>query len=628
VRTLNHTLRESSPALLRTLARVWDVDTDNLFEHSDVIDALTSVMLNPDNALRMWDTLDDKQRSALQLLNSAKPSKGKMAQRQFEMLAGGSIRKMGEAQIERERPDKKPSNTAEALYYRGLIAQGHEQTPTGPRPVIYIPDDLMSILPMHKTQYDTLDEVEDDFPDEDEDEEELPVPKAAGAAKAPDAPKAPTASKAARAPKPPPQPEEEEEDESGVRPLDDVSNARNADTSIVDDLTTVLAYLQLQSPRLDIDERIAQFPLYRLAQNDVDLLQSHLLTRGTERLTFLVGLALSANLLEEKNGQAITQRAEARRWLEAPRAEQVRVLVNAWLNTPLYRDLWHVPGLDPEPGGTLSSYDAAAVRKAVMGFIADLIPPQNWWSIDSFVETVKEADPDFQRPDGNYDTWYIRNQAGDYLEGFESWDAVEGALLEFYLFGPMHWLGLVDVADDAARLTAYGRAALNIGPWPNPPEPHDKVTVRDDGTLLVSRKVSRIDRFQVARFTSWVSAGDPYTYKLDARGVSRGATQGINTTHIAAFVSKQLNDAPLPPTLARLLDSWTAGPKTSVSLEKLLVLRTTSPEVMERIWAAPALRRYLGARLGEMAVIVRADSWEALRDALGEQGIEVETSGT
>ena len=43
----------------------------------------------------------------------------------------------------------------------------------------------------------------------------------------------------------------------------------------------------------------------------------------------------------------------------------------------------------------------------------------------------------------------------------------EGALLEFYLFGPMHWLGLVDVADDAARLTAYGRAALKLGPWPS-----------------------------------------------------------------------------------------------------------------------------------------------------------------
>ena len=39
-------------------------------------------------------------------------------------------------------------------------------------------------------------------------------------------------------------------------------------------------------------------------------------------------------------------------------------------------------------------------------------------------------------------SWYIRNDAGEYLSGFESWDAVEGSLIEFYIAGPMHWLGL------------------------------------------------------------------------------------------------------------------------------------------------------------------------------------------
>src|SRR5579859_5992190 len=38
---------------------------------------------------------------------------------------------------------------------------------------------------------------------------------------------------------------------------------------------------------------------------------------------------------------------------------------------------------------------------------------------------VKEEEPDFQRPAGNYDSWYIRDaQSGEYLRGFESWDRV------------------------------------------------------------------------------------------------------------------------------------------------------------------------------------------------------------
>ena len=45
---------------------------------------------------------------------------------------------------------------------------------------------------------------------------------------------------------------------------------------------------------------------------------------------------------------------------------------------------------------------------------------------------------------------------------------------------------------------------------------------------------------------------------------------------------------------------------------------------MDFITDTPSLRRYLGARLGPMAVIVRADEWEALREGLGEHGIEVD----
>jgi hypothetical protein len=283
-----------------------------------------------------------------------------------------------------------------------------------------------------------------------------------------------------------------------------------------------------------------------------------------------------------------------------------------------------VPGLHPEPGGELDDYDPSAAREGVLELMGGLIPRQEWWALEAFIQAVKTTDPDFQRPDGNYETWYIRNDDGDYLNGFESWEAVEGALLEYYVTGPMHWLGLFDRADDAARLTAYGRAFLGQAPWPTPTDPEDKIILKDDGTLLISRKIPRVDRFQAARFTSWVTAGDPYTYRLDAAGIERAAEQGINTGHIASFLGRAQGDAPLPPTVTRLLENWRSGPTAAVTVEHLLVLRTTAPETLDRIMDAPALRRYLGARLGPMAVIVRAGQWDALRAALGEQGIQVE----
>ena len=40
----------------------------------------------------------------------------------------------------------------------------------------------------------------------------------------------------------------------------------------------------------------------------------------------------------------------------------------------------------------------------------------------------------------------------------------------------------------------------------------------------------------------------------------------------------------------------------------------------------PAFRRYLGARLGPTACVVREDQWEALRASLGENAIDVDIS--
>jgi hypothetical protein len=566
MKNINHTLQEDTdPAILPVLAKFWKVNIIGM-ERTASITAISQVMLDPEQVERVWDSLTDDQRGAMQMLIG---SAGKMPMAKFGRLFG-EARQMGAAQIERENPLQNPQNVAEALYYRGLIAQTFENADTGARVVVYVPEDLLYVLPVRRTSYSNLPEEEEVF---------------------------------------------ESEEASTVEPVGEVTGIRQADTSLVDDMTTLLAYLQLHTPLLEGDVP---------ADQDMEFVKQHLLKPDDERLLFLFGIGLGADLIEVQAGKAYPKRAEARRWLSSSRAVQVQALVEGWRSSGVYRDLWHVPGLHPEPGGELDEYDPAVARGNVLELMSGLVPKQDWWSLDAFIETVKETDADFQRPGGDYDSWYIRNEDGDFLTGFESWDAVEGALLEYYLSAPMHWLGLVDLADEAARLTAYGRAFLGQTAWPAPPEPDDKISVRDDGTLLVSRKIPRVDRFQVARFTTWVSAGDPYTYKLDAAGIEQAAAQGINTGHIASFISRALGDAPVPVGITRLLDNWRTGPSAAVSLEHLVVLRTTAPETLDKIWETPALRRYLGARLGPMAVIVRAGQQDALRAALGEQGIQVE----
>ncbi len=561
---LRATLQDSDSALLPVLAQCWRVDTDYL-DRREMLDALREAMLDSERIERVWQSLDDGQRGAMQTLLGAG---GKMTAPMFERLFG-EIRKLGAAQIERDKPLENPASIAEALYYRGLIFESFEKAESGMHRVVYVPTDLAAKLPTHQTAYSDLggDDAEDG--------------------------------------------------ELTIEALEEVENVRQADTSIVDDMTTLLAYLQLHG--VDIGEGV-------LSDDDCEAVTAHLLVDDAERLTFLLGMGISADLITVQDGVAHPKRAEVRSWLSGKRSEQVKWMAEAWRENTIYRDLWHVPGLYPEPANWL--YNPAMGRSAILTFMDEFVPKKEWWSLDIFIFTMKEEDPDFQRPDGNYDNWYIRNEAGDYLNGFESWDAVEGALLEFYLMGPMHWLGLVDLADEAVRLTAYGRAFLSGGQWPTSSEPEEKVIVTHDGTMLASRKVSRLDRFQLARFTTWGAPGTlegaKYSYKLDAEGIRQAAGQGINTGHITAFVKRMLGDEPMPPMLVKLLETWQKGATSTVTFERLMVLRTTAPETMDRIFDDPPFRRYLGARLGPMACVVRVDEWEALRDALGENGIEVE----
>ncbi len=565
MKNLLATLHDCDPGMLPALADVWSVDSKSLSK-DELIRQLQRAMLNPPQAEAAWDKLDEPARTALQLLVSSAQSRMKVGQ--FERFYG-EIRKLGRAQIKREQPHMQGQSLAEMLYYRGFIGEGFDKVDDHLIGFIYVPSDLIEALPLHKTSFGEL--AADYAPAGDE------LPR--------------------------------------IGLVDDVDEVIPADTSIVDDMTTLLAMLQAE-PRKVEDERFIA-----VASESI---KPQLLRPSETRLAFMLGVGLSAELIAREDNKAQPKRGEARAWLQASRAAQIQTLARAWLKSRSYRDMWHIPGLYPDDSGW--SYDAATARNAVMELLGDLLPEQGWVSINDLIEIIKEFEPDFQRPDGDYDRWYIRNDAGEYLSGFESWDAVEGSLIEFYIVGPMHWLGLVDIGEDVLRLTAYGRAFLGLSEWPQLQEVTTRINVRNDGQLLASRRVNRFERFQLARFARCAGAADPYAYTLDAPGIQRAAAQGITTQHIHAFLTRQLEGKPIPLPIVKLLRNWQDGAKTTVSFEALTVLRTTAEGTLEKIFAIPALRRYLGARLGPMACVVREGQWQTLRTRLGEHGIEADIS--
>ncbi|GAB5493923.1 MAG: hypothetical protein Phog2KO_41380 [Phototrophicaceae bacterium] len=567
---INTMLREHDEGILPTLASVWGVTVTNMTAEQQ-IRALNDALQVPENAEKVWAKLGDDERQALQtLIGSQLQMSGNMFKRFY-----GDIRKMGKGQVEREAPHKNPQSIAEGLFYKGMIGEQFKQGKKGLEPTIFVPEELAEILPLHKTAYEGI-------------ENEIP-------------------------------PQAKSTVIDTLMPVEEeyIEDIQPANTSIVDDMCTLLAFLRNYSAGVLEDDFLPA---------DIERLMPYLLDKSPERLTFMLGIGASADLITTQEGRAYPKRSSLQKWLNSTRSEQLKTLLDAWHSSTIYRDMWHVRGLHVDYDAGFP-YDPLLGRDAMIEFLKRVAPASEWFAVDELIDAIKAIDSDFQRPNGDYESWYIRNDAGEYLHGYESWDAIEGALIDFYIKGPMHWLGLTDISEDVARFTAYGRAYIGLSDFPYPPDSNELITIGDDGVLVVSRRVSRVDRFQVARFSTWGTPDDSeYYYRLDAEGIEMAGKQSITTGHILTFLKKHADGKALPERVNQLLENWQGGGGnlSEVSFERLLVLRTTSPEVLDRIYNEPTLRRYLGAKLGEMACIIRENQQEDLQVALGDVGIKVE----
>ncbi|MCS6869874.1 MAG: helicase-associated domain-containing protein, partial [Anaerolineae bacterium] len=408
--------------------------------------------------------------------------------------------------------------------------------------------------------------------------------------------------------------------------LPEPQGIRPADTSLVDDLTTFLVacYVEdfpLVNDSLSDEQRMALEP-YFIGKVEAS------------RMALIVSLALDIGLAALENGKIKPVPAKARVWLDAPRPAQVRALAEGWQGSRRFNELLHVPTLKVEWTGTWQN-DPLLARQAVCSYL-EMVPPNGWWSVDELIETIHEEEPDFMRPDGNYESWYIRDaKTNRYLRGFEHWHAVDGAVLRFILTVPMHLLGLVDVAEGGkvCRLTPYGRALVSISEWPPNPPPNapnegKPITVDADGTCRAVRATNRYERFQLARFTNWiggVSSTEGYQYLITAESVARAQKQGVRVEQIITFLRRVTGDK-VPTNVIQQLQTWATAQAQTATLEQLWVLRLPSEALLDKLFELPKVRRYFGARLGAQAVAVRADQREALIKALRENNLQVEVS--
>ncbi len=384
-------------------------------------------------------------------------------------------------------------------------------------------------------------------------------------------------------------------------------------SAAVDDATTTLAALRQQpcESHLIPEPRRMQLSAHLRAPAALDLLT-----------TLLIQMSILTGPPFHPDPQGI------RVFLEKTRAEILLQLLRAWVASTRWNDLQHVPHLMVSGGAWPN--DPLQTRQSFIRLIGT-IPLNTWWSLDGFVQSVHEREPAFQRPAGDFESWYLQDvRTGAFLQGFEYWDSVDGALLNYLITGPLHWLGAADLGKLAIdspvisfRLTG-GAAALT--------DPEASLTIREgtalakvttEGRIHIPLQTMHALRYQIARFTDWEALDDEgYHVRITPSALQSAIDQGLQMDHIHTILQSACEGA-LPAPLLKALERW-AVHGTEARLQRDLVLHLNDPALLETLRKTRATSRYLREPLGDRAVTVREGDWERLRDAAARMGILID----
>ncbi len=312
---------------------------------------------------------------------------------------------------------------------------------------------------------------------------------------------------------------------------------------------------------------------------------------------------------------------DARPFLEMSRAESLAWLVRGWRESTLFNELRLVPGLVCE--GAWSNEPQKA-RSRVLAHLSEL-PEDTWWHLESFVKAIYEREPDFQRPAGDYETWLIRDaETGESLLGEKHWEQVDGALVRYLITGPMHWLGLIDLAAPsegapicAFRFSSWSSTLLMGQPIEDASVEDQPLEAFSDGTITASNFTPRIARYQVSRFCLWVDESeDKYTYRLTPTSLSAAADQGLKMIHLETLLNKY-GQAP-PPSLSSALNNWEQK-GTQARIRPCTILQVETPKILQALRSSPA-GRFVGDPLGPTAAIINPEAVKKVSAALMRLG--------
>jgi len=381
-------------------------------------------------------------------------------------------------------------------------------------------------------------------------------------------------------------------------PITEIKRHQAANTRILDHVTDWLASLRMNTK-----------------------LEDNYFTRAELSSGFITAIAMTTNLVM-RNKELSPEKIG--HFLQSDRITTLKGWFQTWKESADINDLLMLPGLEFE--GAWRN-DPVFSRLAILKHLA-FFDVRSWNSLPSFITSIKVEKPEFLRPAGDFNSWSIRKVGTrDYLAGRAYWDEIEGSYIRYLFAGPLHWLGVVDLAYGsgeadpiAFRLSPLANFLLNDGVSAPVLAPETAPKLLTDLTIVIPVNASRLQRYQVGRFTKIVSNSVSETrFQISADSLTNAEKNGLKVEQLLQLLEKNLK-TPLPVSYKKLAERWDQR-RIEVRMEKALLLRIEDPLILKILTENPRTSRLIKEVLTEKTVVIDAAGMELIKKVLLEAGI-------
>ncbi len=342
-----------------------------------------------------------------------------------------------------------------------------------------------------------------------------------------------------------------------------------------------------------------------------------------ETISFIDALLKEINIIDREG--SIQTKKLANILLEDAKT-LIPELFSRWKNSKKINDLRLLDTLTFE-GQWVNN--AIKPRKTILEIFRQL-PSNYWFSIEDFVEWIYKHVPHYLRSGGEFDQWFIKEKGGGtFIKGFASWNMVDGALVYYFLHGPLNWFGLTRIGltkkSDAQIVfmkTAHADGIIDEIENGISDEFAQEAIIHKNGDIFLPRNGNREQLYQFARFFTWIGKNEKfYQFRLSPVAIERARAQGMDPAQLKTIINK-FGQKPIPTNTFSAIDRWQKN-GSEIRIEDQVILRVKDNTILEQL-ATVINKKMVMEKLNKTTIIINRKDIRRFENIMQEMGYLVE----